>query len=130
MSVRDAWARFVRAVGVPRPHKYRARAVQIDGIRFASMREGARYRDLRLLVAAGMIRDLECHPAFPILVPDLATGGRAVAAGHYTADFRYVECQTGDTVIEDVKSAPTKTTAYKLRKRLIETTYGITIREV
>jgi hypothetical protein len=46
----------------------------------------------------------------------------------YTADFRYVDA-SGAVVVEDVKSGPTKTTAYRLRKRLVETIYGITITE-
>jgi hypothetical protein len=38
--------------------------------------------------------------------------------------------QLGQVVIEDVKSGPTKTTAYRLRKRLVEAIHGVTISEV
>jgi len=50
--------------------------------------------------------------------------------GVYTADFRYTDRATGEIVIEDTKSGPTKTTAYQLRKRIAEAIHGIVIREV
>jgi hypothetical protein len=117
----------------PPPHKYGARAVIVDGIRFASTKEATRYQELRLLAAAGRILDLEVQPRYPIQVVELWRGGPPYTVTHcgiYTADFRYVETATGEVVTEDTKSHPTKTTAYKLRKKLIEAIHGITIREV
>ena len=50
--------------------------------------------------------------------------------GHYTPDFRIVYA-SGEIVIEDVKSEPSKTTAYKLRKRIFEANYWpLTVTEV
>jgi len=116
----------------PRPGKYHAQAVTVDGIRFDSTREATRYRELRLLVAAGEITGLEQQPEFPLLVMERWRGGPPWIeryCGRYRADFRYV-LPTGEIVIEDVKSAPTKTTAYRLRKRIVEAIHGVTIREV
>jgi hypothetical protein len=38
-------------------NKYRAQPVVIDGIRFASKKEGARYLELKLLERAGKIKN-------------------------------------------------------------------------
>jgi hypothetical protein len=51
-------------------------------------------------------------------------------AGTYTADFAYLDLESGEIVIEDVKSDATKTTDYRLRKRIAELVHGVTVREV
>ena len=125
------------AGGPRRRQKYGARAVVRDGIKFDSTKEARRYRELVLLRQAGEIGDLEIHPMYSITVVDLARvqPGRPLVAdalktvAWYTADFRYVDA-LGAVVVEDVKSGPTKTTAYRLRKRLVEAIHGITISEV
>ena len=87
---------------------------------------------MRLLEKAGLIRNLETQPRFPIDVVELFRPGakRLVHCGYFTADFRYVETSTGEVVVEDTKSGPTKTTAYRLRKRLVEAIHGVKISEV
>jgi len=116
--------------------KYRAVAVTVDGIRFDSKREATRYRQLRLLEAAGEITAIEVQPRFPLNVVELfrittaAAPMPIVTCGHYTADFRYIVRASGEVVIEDVKSGPTKTTSYRLRKRIVEAVHGISISEV
>jgi len=47
-------------------NKYHNQPVTIDGIRFASKREGKRYSELKLLEQAGSITDLKLQPRFPI----------------------------------------------------------------
>ena len=102
--------------------KYGAKPIVIDGIRFASQAEGRRYSELRLFERAGRIRQLELQPEFPIVL-----GGKKVAT--YKADFAYFAHNS--RVVEDVKSAPTKTPLYRLKKRLVEALYpGVTITEV
>lgn len=119
---------------MPRPrqgrgtNKFNAQAVVVDGHRFASKHEASRYRDLQVLSRAGEIRDLELQPAFPIVAHG-ADGQPAVVA-KYHADFRYVVVKTGEVVVEDAKSAATRTTAYRLRKRLVEACHQIQIHEV
>lgn len=112
--------------------KYGAKATIIDGIRFASGKEGRRYVDLAMLQRGGLIADLELQPQYPIDVVEITAGAGAelIHCGVYTADFRYVDLETGEVVIEDVKSDATRTTDYRLRKRLIEAIHGITIREI
>ena len=141
MSERAAWARWAKTqttTGVtvhtrPSTNKYQARSVRVDGILFDSQREAARYQELRLLVAAGLIADLEVHPGFPLQVMALHEDGppwTVHTVGMFHADFRYRNLKTDNVIVEDVKSPPTKTTAYKLRKRLVEAIHGVVIVEV
>lgn len=133
-SSRAAWTRYAMAQGLAslqddqkRPAKYAAKPVTVDGLRFDSRREARRYHELELLCRAGAITELELQPVFPIRVE----GPQGlIQVGIYTADFRYRDQASGQLVIEDVKSPPTRTTAYRLRKRLVEAIYGIRITEV
>lgn len=102
-------------------HKYGAIPTVIDGIRFASKKEARRYGELKTLQAAGRISGLTLQPRYELYV-----NGKKV--GVYTGDFRYVEGAA--IVVEDVKSKATKTTAYRLRKKMVEAQYGITVHEV
>ena len=142
-SDRDAWTQFVetgRGARVPvlgprveARHKYGARAITVDGFHFDSMKEAARYQELKLMAAAGTITDLELQPRFPLQVMALYRPGPPWVIEHlgfYTADFRYTDHTTGEIVIEDTKSDPTKTESYRLRKRIVEAVHGITIREL
>lgn len=101
--------------------KYRNRAVVIDGVRFASQKEGRRYTELKALLAAGKIADLELQPPFPVIV----SGVRVCV---YKADFTYMDLTTGKQKVEDAKGF--RTPLYKLKKKLVEALYGITILEV
>ena len=111
-----------------RRQKFGAVRTTIDGLTFASKHEARRYRELALLARAGEIVDLECQPRYPIDV--ISPIGEVIRCGVYTADFRYRDGQTGRIVVEDAKSGPTRTTAYRLRKRLVEALHMITVEEV
>lgn len=102
-------------------NKYNAQAVEVDGIRFASKAEAKRYGQLKLLEMAGYIRDIVLQPKFPIEIK-----GKKV--GSYAADFSYFDRITGKRTYEDVKGV--KTPVYKLKKKLVEALYDITITEV
>jgi Iap family predicted aminopeptidase len=128
-SDRVAWTdALTTAVEPVRANKYHARKCTVDGIRFDSMREAKRYQELRLLVQAGVIRGLTLQPEYKIWVTNRWTG-EFVHIGRYRADFWYIGA-TDAVVIEDAKSPATRTTAYRLRKRLVEAIHGVTIREV
>ena len=131
---RAAWTRAYGGddqVAPLRANKYHAQCRTVDGIRFDSKHEARRYEYLKLLAVAGEISALEIQPEFVITVVELwRDDGRRVDCGRYRADFRYIDMQTGEVVVEDTKSGPTKTTAYRLRKRLVQAIYGVTIREV
>lgn len=96
--------------------KYGANPTTVDGIRFASMKEAARYGELRRLQSCGLLRGLELQPRF-----DCNIDGIHVCT--YVADFRYTD-RRGD-IIEDVKGV--ETAVFKLKRKLVEALHGITI---
>lgn len=107
--------------------KYRAKPTIVQGIRFASHAEARRYQALRLLEQAGTIRQLKLQPRYPLVFKgkhDL------VHVGAYVADFWYLQVNGAveRPVIEDVKGV--RTPVYKLKKKLVEGIYGVTITEV
>ena len=99
--------------------KYRAQPITIDGHRFPSLKEGARYRELLLLVRAGEISDLVLQPEFKFVLD-----GKKMFT--YFSDFGYTE-KDGTKVVEDTKGY--KTDVYKIKKKIIEHVYGIKIKE-
>lgn len=108
---------------VPR-NKYSNEPIEVDGIRFASIAEARRYRDLTRLRDAGEIAELETHPRF-----ELAVNG--VLIGRYSADFAYLDLSTGRRIVEDVKSSATaKRRDYVLRRKLMLAIHGIAVVEV
>lgn len=100
--------------------KYGNKPVVIDGIRFASGREGRRYSTLKLLERAGEIQGLTLQPRYPIKIND-------VLVCTYLADFAYRD-KSGELVVEDAKGF--RTDVYRLKKKMVEAAYGIKIREV
>lgn len=98
--------------------KYHAVPTTVDGIRFASKKEAARYIDLKLLQIAGKIYNLELQPRYPLKI-------EGVLVSTYVADFSYTT--NGKFVLEDVKGKPTP--VYKLKKKLVKALYGIEILE-
>jgi hypothetical protein len=112
------------AAAVGAQTKYRAVKGEIDGIKFDSQAEGRRYLVLRDRLQRGEISALEPHP------PAYRLEVNGVLVSRYTPDFRYVVVATGQTVVEDVKSNPTKTRDYVMRRKLMKALYGIEIQEV
>jgi hypothetical protein len=53
-----------------------------------------------------------------------------VRIGEYIADFRYYDPSQKHLVVEDVKSKPTMTPAYRMKSRLMKALYGIDVIEV
>ena len=98
-------------------------------------KEAARFLELRLLEKTGAIADLERQPVFPLYVMEVWRSQvpiRITTVGKFTADFRYTNLTIGaigEIVVEDTKSDPTKTEAYRLRKRLAEVIHGMTVTE-
>lgn len=101
--------------------KYGNKKTVIDGIKFDSKAESQRYIELKLLLRAGLIKDLKLQPEFE-LQPAFKHRGKTVRAIHYTADFQYLELyeaggQHGDIIIEDVKGMQTE--VFKLKAKLL-----------
>lgn len=107
--------------------KYYSRKVIIDGIKFDSKKEGNRYLELKLLLKAGKIRDLELQKKFELL-PKYKINNKTIRAISYIADFVYWDISKNEMIIEDTKGF--KTEVYKLKKKLFEYKYGIEIKEV
>ncbi len=102
--------------------KFRNVPTEIDGIRFDSKKEAQRYVELKMLERVKEIRNLQMQPRFPLCV-----NGEKVC--EYRADFQYVD-SGGKTVVEDVKSAGTKTPQYRIKIKLLRALTGIEVREV
>ena len=103
--------------------KYRAKKVTIDNIKFDSLKEGNRYKELKLMERANIISNLRCHVPY-VLIKKSKYGSDV----KYIADFVYID--DGKEVVEDVKSKATITSVYRLKKRLMAEVYGIIIKEV
>jgi len=138
MRAIDPWGRLQRSAPISpdaqaidastRRHKYGARAVVVDGVRFPSQREANRYGELRLLERAGEIRDLTLQPRFELHAHLLSIVHKPpVSIGAYLADFAYVT-KDGTTVIEDCKGF--RTPLYRWKKKHVEAEYGVRIVEI
>lgn len=96
-------------------HKFGAKAVTIDGVKFPSRAEGGRYCQLRMEEREGKIKHLELHPAYTL-----------TAGIRYIADFRYR--RDGKETIEDVKGRRTR--EFILKKKLFEAQTGKKLIEI
>lgn len=124
--------------------KYRAVKTTVDGIRFDSKKEAARYEVLKVMQKSGVIENLRMQVPF-VLIPDQREAdvwvpykkpikgemgrwkpGKVIERRCvYVADFVYD--QDGETVVEDVKGRRTK--EYVLKRKLLLHQYGIRIKE-
>jgi hypothetical protein len=110
-----------------RRNKYGAEPCEIDGMRFDSKAEGQRYMVLKDQCRRGEISDLECQVSFDLL-PEQIIAGHKERPVRYVADFRYN--RNGKPVVEDVKSGPTKTREFIIKKKLMMFIHGIHVIEV
>ena len=101
--------------------KYKAKKVVVDGITFDSKKEARRYKELKLLERAGVIKDLVLQPSF-LLQDKFKYKDKTEHKIKYIADFKYLDTKTGKTVVEDVKGY--KTDVYKLKRKLFLKKYG------
>jgi len=113
-----------KILGASARRKYHNQPVEIDGHRFDSKTEAARYQELRVAEQAGAICCLEIHPRFPLVVHEQD-------CGFYEADFAYVVKGSDERVVEDVKSKATaKLPTCRLKARLLWALYGLKVRVV
>lgn len=106
--------------------KYGNSSVVAGGMQFDSTAEANRYFDLLILERARVIRDLRRQVEFE-LIPAQKTSLATERAVNYIADFTYI--QEDVLVVEDVKSAPTKTPEYVIKRKLMLFIHGIAIKE-
>lgn len=103
------------------PSKYRNKRT-IGG--YASIKEGKRAAQLKLMEKAGAIRNLREQVPF-VLIP-AQIGERPCK---YIADFTYFD-GAGVYIVEDVKSPASRTPEYVIKRKLLLHVHGIRIREV
>jgi hypothetical protein len=108
-----------------KPAKFRNVWTVVDGIKFQSKREAARWSELRILEAAGAIAALKRQVRFVLTV-------HHVKVGIFVADFTYIE--NGQRQVEDSKgrrdSRDPSYQLFKLKAALMKAIYGIEVREV
>lgn len=105
----------------PTPSKYRNVRTTVDGITFASRREATRYAELVIELKAGEIEELVLQKPFSLDV-------NGVHICDYIADFVYR--RNGTLVVEDVKSSPTRTALFIMKRQLMLAIHHIEIAEV
>ena len=119
--------------------KYKNKKVEIDGIVFDSKKEADRWKHLRLLEDAGMIRCLRRQQKF-ILIPaqysqtELTKSSKPKCLERectYIADFSYMD-DFGKLHVEDVKGYR-RAGAYNIfviKRKLMLQKYGIRVEEI
>jgi hypothetical protein len=95
--------------------KYRNVPTTVDGVRFASKAEAKRYEELKLLVRAGEISELELQKPYQLTAFD----GTKLAK--YVSDFDYRD-KSGVRVTEDVKGILTP--AFRIKAQLVKAQFG------
>ncbi|MBQ9251593.1 MAG: DUF1064 domain-containing protein [Clostridia bacterium] len=108
--------------------KYGNRKVTLDGRMFDSQREARRYAELKWLLRAGEISNLQCQVAYELIPQQRDTQGKVVERPvKYIADFVYQE-KNGNTVVEDVKGMRTK--EFIIKRKLMLWRHGIRVIEI
>ena len=134
-----AWRNYYRNNG----NKYGNRKVEADGIVFDSIKEKRRWDELKLAEAAGAIGDLRRQVRFELIPaqrePDTRGPKGGVIKGRlierkveYVADFVYIDLQTGEKVVEDVKGMREGTAyaVFKIKRKLMLERFGIRVKEI
>ena len=106
--------------------KYHAKKTVVDGITFDSRKEADRYLVLKGMEEDGAIEDLRRQVRYE-LIPAFDVDGKHHRPVFYVADFVYVDKETGDEVVEDVKGM--RTDMYRLKSKLFARRYGMNIKE-
>lgn len=100
-------------------NKFHAKKTEVDGIRFDSKKESQQYLKLKRLEEAGLIKNLQRQTSIDYFVK-----GKKIFT--YKPDFEYDDDKGHHYV--DVKSSFTeKDRVFRLKKKIIEAEYGITI---
>lgn len=109
--------------------KYGNQKTEVEGVRFDSKKEAARFQELLWAQGAGKISELKLQEEFTLMGAYTTPKGKRVRAIRYRCDFSYL-LPSGEKVVEDVKSKATKTRVYEIKKKLLRERYGIEIKEI
>ena len=108
--------------------KYHNKKVTYKGIKFDSKKEMQRYKDLELLESTDYICNLELQKKFLLQEGYTNAKGKKIRPIYYIADFYYFDLLKDKWVVEDTKGV--RTEVYKLKKKLFEYIYNLTIDEL
>ena len=122
--------------------KYGNKKVTQDGIFFDSKKEARRYSELKMMLRAGLISDLELQKSFELIpaqyeaVARYGKNGKRLKDGKrciekscvYKADFVYFDKEKNMQVVEDTKGM--RTTDYIIKRKLMLYIHGIRIQEI
>lgn len=112
----------------PYATKYHNTKVIYNGIKFDSKKEMQRYKELELLESTDYICDLELQKKFLLQAGYTNAKGQKIRPIYYIADFYYYDLLKKRWIVEDVKGV--RTEGYKLKKKLFEYKYNLTIDEL
>ena len=131
-------------MGSSRHTKNKLNAVKVDG--YDSKHEAERAAELRWLEKAGKIRDLKEQVKFVLIpakweeIPRIGKRGKPIKPKRvciqrelsYWADFVYIDCATGHSVVEDAKGYKGGATyrVFKDKAKMMYDKYGIKVVEV
>lgn len=123
--------------------KYNNRKIIVDGIKFDSKKEAARYKELKTLERAGIIQNLQRQVKYVLIPAQYEPSGEIYTKGKekgkpkkgkllerecaYYADFVY-STKGGELVVEDTKGM--RTPDYIIKRKLMLYVHGIRIVEV
>lgn len=125
-------------------NKYKNKVVDlISGERFDSKKEYIRWCELKLMEQSGLIENLQRQVPF-VLIPAqneeveilCANGKKTIKKKllerkcSYVADFVYIDNQSGNQIVEDVKSKVTITPEYIIKRKLMLYIHKIIIKEI
>lgn len=109
--------------------KYHNKKIVIDGIKFDSIKESNRYRELKLLEKANLITELQLQKKFILQPKYINNNNEHMRSITYTSDFYYYDKQKDKYIVEDVKGY--KTDVYRLKKKIFEYQYpNLVIKEI
>lgn len=100
-----------------RRSKYRAVPTVVDGIRFASKAEAAKYGELKLRELAGEIRNLVLQPRYEFVLNNWKVGT-------YVGDFEFEEKQADGWKLVTLDVKGMRTPVYKLKAKLFRALVG------
>lgn len=101
-----------------RRHKYNAKPIIVDGIRFASKAEGRYYSALKLREKAGEVANVRMQEPFI-----LSVNGKLITT--YRADFVFHDLKENRERVVDVKGV--QTDVFRIKKKLMRAIHGIEI---
>lgn len=109
--------------------KYYSKKVEFDGIKFDSIKEKNRYIELKFLLKANKIKELELQKTFELQPKYINNNGEHIRSITYKADFFYYDNVKKQYIVEDTKGF--KTEVYKIKKKIFEYVYpNLTIKEI